>query len=207
MNILVLSPHTDDAEIGCGGSMSKWAHEGHKIRLVVFSACEESVPEGFDKNITRDEFYTNINLLGIEGRILDYPVRNFPEHRQKILDYMIKTKNEFKPDLVVGTSLNDIHQDHKTVAEEMTRAFRECASIISYDMPYSTMNFNGNMYIKLEEKHIKNKHIMMNNYKSQVEKFPGYFDKECVYGSAQTHGMKVKTNHAESFEVIRWLIP
>jgi len=205
MNILILAPHSDDAEIGCGGSMNKWKHEGHKIRLVVFSACEESVPEGFDSNITRDEFYQNISLLGIEGRILDYPVRNFPEHRQKILDYMIRTKNEFKPDLVVGTSLNDLHQDHKTVAEEMVRAFRETSSIISYELPYSNINFDPRLFINLTIADLDMKVKLWGNYKSQKEKFK-YFTKEYIFSMSKSLGIRIKKDYVEAFEVVRWII-
>ena len=207
MNILILAPHTDDAEIGCGGSMNKWAHEGHEIRLVVFSACEDSIPSGFDMNVTRDEFYKNIGLLGIEGRILDFPVRHFPEQRQRILDYLIRAKDEFKPDLVVGTSLNDLHQDHKVVAEEMVRAFRETSSVISYELPYSSLNFNHQLFINLTVADLNMKAELLENYKSQKEKYNSYFSKEYVFGLSKALGIKIKKTYVESFEVVRWLIP
>jgi LmbE family N-acetylglucosaminyl deacetylase len=201
--ILVLSPHTDDAEIGCGGSLMKWKEEGEKIEVIAFSRCEESIPSGFDKDATEKEFMKNMDFIGAKRKIVELPVRRFPDYRQEILQCL---KNQETPDLVVCPSLDDIHQDHRVVAEEAVRAFRERSSIISYDLPYSTMNFNANMYIKLEERHIKNKHIMINNYKSQVGKFPEYFAKEYIYGNAQAHGMKIKTNYAEIFEVVRWLL-
>ena len=207
MNILVLAPHTDDAEIGCGGSMNKWVHEGHKIRLVAFSNCVESIPEGFDKNVTRDEFYTNIDSLGIEGRVLDFGVRHFPEQRQRILDYLIRAKDEFKPGLVVGTSLNDLHQDHKTVAEEMVRAFRETASIISYELPYSNINFNHQLFINLTVADLNKKAELLENYKSQKYKHNSYFTKEYVFARSKTLGIKIKKDYVETFEVVRWLIP
>ena len=200
--ILVLSPHTDDAEIGCGGSLMKWKEEGETIKVIAFSRCEDSIPDGFDKDATEKEFIKNMDSIGAERKIMSLRVRRFPEYRQEILQCL---KNQEKPDLVVCPSLNDIHQDHRTVAEEAVRAFRECASIISYDLPYSTMNFNANMYNKLEERHIKNKYIMANNYKSQIAKFPEYFSYGYIYGNAQAHGMKIKTDYAETFEIVRWI--
>ena len=43
-NILVLAPHTDDGELGCGGTISKFVKEGKNIYYVAFSTAEESVP-------------------------------------------------------------------------------------------------------------------------------------------------------------------
>ena len=42
--ILVLAPHTDDAELGAGGSMAKWLEAGVDLHVAVFSTAEESLP-------------------------------------------------------------------------------------------------------------------------------------------------------------------
>ena len=44
--ILVLAPHTDDAELGAGGSMTKWLEAGVDLHVAVFSTAEESLPNG-----------------------------------------------------------------------------------------------------------------------------------------------------------------
>ena len=49
-NILVLSPHTDDGELGAGGTISKLVENGAKVTYGAFSIAEESVPEGLPKN-------------------------------------------------------------------------------------------------------------------------------------------------------------
>ena len=41
--ILVLAPHTDDGELGAGGSIARWADEGHDIHYVAFSACQTAI--------------------------------------------------------------------------------------------------------------------------------------------------------------------
>ena len=40
MRILVLAPHTDDGEFGCGGSIARFASEGNEVHYVAFSAAE-----------------------------------------------------------------------------------------------------------------------------------------------------------------------
>ena len=44
-NILCLSPHTDDIEIGMGGTVSRLVREGHKIFYIAFSNAQKSIPE------------------------------------------------------------------------------------------------------------------------------------------------------------------
>ena len=52
--ILILSPHTDDGEFSCGGSIARFIEEGHDVYYVAFTTCEESVPNGL-KNILKNE--------------------------------------------------------------------------------------------------------------------------------------------------------
>lgn len=203
MNILVLSPHTDDCELGCGGSLTKWLAEGHNIKVQVFSMCEESIPKGFVGSITQDEYETNMKSLGVEYGYYHYKVRKFPKYRQKILEDLVLQKEIFRPGLVVGTSLNDIHQDHKVIAEEMQRAFR--CSILSYELPYTTLNFKPQYYVPLERKHIENKIKLLENYKSQIAKGKGYTDPEFNYGLAKVRGAQIDKEYAEAFQVIRWI--
>ena len=50
-NILVLAPHTDDGELGVGGTISRFIEEGANVYYAAFSTAEQSVPEGFEKDI------------------------------------------------------------------------------------------------------------------------------------------------------------
>jgi LmbE family N-acetylglucosaminyl deacetylase len=200
MNILVLSPHTDDCELGCGGSLVKWKEEGHNIFPAVFSLCEESIPEGFDSDATYQEFLMNIKHYGfVDYFVYDFKVRNFPSDRQKILNIMVNLRITFEPNLVVGPSLYDTHQDHKTLAEEMQRAFR--CSIISYELPYTTLNFNPQYYVPLEKKHIEKKRELIENYKSQLVK--GKYSPELMESVARMRGSQIDKEFAEAFEIIR----
>lgn len=90
--ILVLSPHTDDGEFGCGGSINKWIEEGKKVYYVAFSSAEKSVPQGFPKNIFKEEIKEATMILGILPNnliLLNYPFREFPLYRQEILEDII----------------------------------------------------------------------------------------------------------------------
>ena len=67
MIILVLAPHTDDGEFGCGGSIAKHIQSGDEVYYIAFSSCEESVSEGMPKDILVKELYKATSVLGIKG--------------------------------------------------------------------------------------------------------------------------------------------
>jgi LmbE family N-acetylglucosaminyl deacetylase len=126
--VLVLAPHTDDAELGCGGTLSRLLEEGASISVAAFSTAQESLPPGAPSTLTRDEFLEAMRLLGVPREhvlIYDYPVRNFPAHRQALLEELVQLRQRIKPDTVFLPSASDIHQDHQVIAAEGLRAFKE----------------------------------------------------------------------------------
>ena len=48
--ILILAPHTDDGELGCGGSIAKLCDQGAEVYYMVFSICTNSLPKGLAPN-------------------------------------------------------------------------------------------------------------------------------------------------------------
>ena len=102
-NILVLSSHTDDGEIGAGGTLHKLASRGANIKYVAFSAAEDSVRSEFPNDILRREVIAATAQLSIPEanvRVLQYKVRYFPKHRQEILEDLILIRNSNDFDLV-----------------------------------------------------------------------------------------------------------
>ncbi len=207
--MLILSPHTDDAELGCGGSIVKFLDEGHKIYWAVFSTAEESLPAGMPKDTLRNEFCSVIGNLGLKEKnclVYNFQVRSLHEHRQEILEEMVTMKNNFDPDVVVGPSLNDLHQDHQVIANEMIRAFKTQSSIICYELPWNHINFMTQLFIKLKKDYIARKCDILDEYQSQVMKNKLYFSKQFIYGLAKTRGVQCNAKYAEAFEVVRWMI-
>ncbi len=205
-NILILSPHTDDAELGCGGSIAKFIKEGKNIFWVAFSTAEESLPANLPKETLANEFKKVTKSLGLLRKnyeIYHFPVRKLTEHRQEVLEELVKIRNSFKPDLVIGPSLNDFHQDHIVVANEMIRAYKSFANIICYELPWNHIQFNTQFFIELSAEFIGKKIKMMNIYKSQFYVKRTYFSKEFIKGLARTRGAQIGLEYAEAFEVIR----
>lgn len=209
MKLLILSPHTDDAELGCGGSISKFIEGNHDILWIVFSTAEDSLPKGLPKDTLKKEFLNvakDLELTKKNYRIFNFKVRRLHEERQTILEELSKIRSNYNPDLVIIPSLNDYHQDHQVVANEAVRAFKTNASIIGYEMPWNHINFSTNLFIRLQKHHIEKKFNLLLNYKSQLMKRRDYFSKEYVFGLAKVRGTQCNSNYAEAFEVIRWIL-
>jgi len=205
--ILILSPHTDDAELGCGASIVKFLKQKNEILWVVFSTAEDSLPEDMPKNILVEEFKSVYKSLGLKDEnvnIHNFKVRHLPYYRQEVLEELYKIKKNFRPNLVIGPSLSDYHQDHKTVADEMIRAFKSDSSIITYEQPWNQINFKTQFFIKLTEDEIQSKINMLNLYKSQISLKRFYFSDDFIRGLALTRGAQINNKYAEAFEVVRW---
>lgn len=204
--ILILAPHTDDGEFGCGGSISKWVEEGKEVYYIAFSSAEKSVPEGVPKDVLKKEVREATKILGIPREnliLLDYPVREFPTYRQEILEEMIKLGKELKPELVLLPSTTDTHQDHQTISQEGFRAFKKI-SMIGYEMPYNNLSFTTNMFVPLKEEHVNRKIEALKCYRSQSGRI--YANEDFVRSLARVRGTQIGVEYAEAFEVIRWVL-
>lgn len=205
--ILVISPHTDDGELGAGGTIARFLDEHKEIYYAVFSSCEDSIPAGFPKDILKNECNNAIKELGISPRnatFYNYRVRTFSLFRQDILDDMINIGRDIKPDLVLLPSSNDIHQDHQVINSEGLRAFKKISSIWGYEHPWNNMSFSTDIFVKLEERHIHKKIGALKKYKSQ--NFRKYFEESYIKSLAFTRGTQVDYTFAESFELLRMLV-
>ena len=203
--IVVLAPHTDDGELGCGGSIAKFIEKGYDVYYVAFSSARKSLPEGYPDDTLIKEVKAATKILGIKPEnliLFDYEVRKFSYVRQDILEDLVKLKRELEPDLVFIPSINDLHQDHQTVANEALRAFKE-TSILSYELPWNNIAFSTEGFIPLEKRHVDKKMEALRKYKSQSHR--AYLNEAFIYGLAKARGVQIKKDYAEAFEVVRYV--
>ncbi len=202
-NILVLAPHTDDGELGVGGTISKLIAENKNVTYVAFSTAEESVPAGFPKDIVKTEVRNATAQLGISPEnliIFNYQVRKLNYVRQEILEELIKIRKNNHYDLVFIPSVHDIHQDHTTVAQEGIRAFKN-TTILGYELIWNNLSFDTQCFVRLEKSHVDMKIRALQEYHSQGKR--DYLSEEFIYSLAKSRGIQVGCEFAEAFEVIR----
>lgn len=205
--VLVLAPHTDDGEIGAGGFIHKLIQQGSAVFYQAFSICEESVPDGFDRCILKDEIYSATSKLGIDSdwlNVSNYPVRRLHEYRQEILDDLVSWSRNIQPDLVLTPASTDIHQDHKTIYEESVRAFK-FTNLLGYEIAWNHLEVKQQLHVVLSEENLQTKINAVNEYKSQLVKSE-YSLTEFVKTLAMSRGFQVRQRYAECYEVIRMML-
>jgi N-acetylglucosamine malate deacetylase 1 len=202
---LILGAHTDD-EFGCVGLIARLVESGTEVHMACFSACEESVPDGFDEDVLKREVLDAIDVLGIPRErfyLYDFRVRHFPANRQPILEELVALRRRIEPDLVLLPSSSDIHQDHGVIAAEGVRAFKH-STILGYELPMNTISFRHACFVNLEERHIEVKVRHAAAYVSQQHR--SYMSEQFLRGLAAVRGVQMNTPAAEAFEVIRMVV-
>ena len=205
-NVLVLAPHTDDGELGVGGTISRLIESGAKVTYAAFSTAEQSVPDGMPKDILKREVKAATKCLGIEEEnliIYNYEVRKLNYVRQEILEDLIQLRKNNTFDLVFIPSLNDIHQDHSTIAQEGLRAFKN-TTIFGYELIWNNLTFNTQCFVILEDKHLNIKVEALKAYSSQG--FRDYLSPDFIRSLAKARGIQIGGKYAEAFEVVRLVI-
>ena len=204
--VFVLAPHTDDGELGAGGTIAKLIELGADVYYFAFSTAEDSLPDGLPSNTLEIEVKNATKRLGIKEEnviIYHYKVRKLNYVRQEILEDLIRHKKEMIPDLVIMPSLHDIHQDHSTIAKEGLRAFKT-TTILGYELIWNNLTFNTVSFVKLDKRHIEAKINALQEYKSQ--KGRDYMSRDFIFSLARTRGVQIGCEYAESFEVVRWVM-
>lgn len=203
--VIVLAPHTDDGEFGCGATISKLIESGSEVYYVAFSACEQSVLPQFPKDILISEVKSATKRIDIKSSNLilhNYEVRTFNFRRQEILEDLIQLRSQIKPDLIFMPALGDIHQDHSTIAQEGVRAFK-FSNILCYEVPWNNLSFNTTCFSVVSEVHIQKKIEALSEYKSQAHR--SYANEEFIRSLARVRGVQVNEKYAEVFDVLRFI--
>jgi len=202
---LVLAPHTDDAELGCGGTLARLLEAGTEVHVMVFSTASDSLPEDQPPDTLRREFAQAAETLGIPEahcHVYDYQVRRLSYSRQEVLEEMVAVRRQVEPDLVLLPSGHDLHQDHQVVHVEGLRAFKD-VTVLGYELPWNHITFDAQAFVTLEPRHLEAKWSALQAYRSQFDLQRPYFSRDFIEGLARVRGTQVKVEIAEAFEVVR----
>lgn len=203
--VLILAPHTDDAELGCGGTMARFVEAGLDIYVAAFSTARASLPPGSNPDLLKEEFLEAMDTLDVPEQnlyIYDYKVRKLNYFRQEVLEELVHLKKQLQPDIVLLPSGSDLHQDHQVVYNEGLRAYKDI-SVWGYELPWNHITFSAQSFVTITREQLDLKWEALTSYQSQIEKGREYFTKEFIEGLAKVRGVQVKAPFAEAFEVIR----
>ena len=201
--IIVLSPHPEDGEIGCGGLVQKLNVNNSKCWYVCFTDAALSTKKPFKPTAQMQEMLKSTKIIGFKRDNIikfNFPVRSFSYHRQEILDHLYKLNKKIKPDLVLCHSRHDTHQDHGTITTEAIRAFK-MTSILGYELPWNHFDFKAGLYVELSKKMANKKCLAISSYKSRS--YRPYLKKKRLMELMGMRGLQIEKDYAEAFEIIR----
>ena len=139
LNILSLGAHSDDIEIGCGGTILRLVEEYPNINIwwIVFGAQDQRASEAQE---SADIFLKKV----AKKRVILNEFRDgyFPYIGAEIKDYFEQLKLKFEPDLIFTHYRYDLHQDHRLISELTWNTFRNHL-ILEYEIP----KYDGDMGI------------------------------------------------------------
>lgn len=195
--VLCLGAHSDDIEIGCGGTILRLISENPQLDVhwVVLSSSGVRQAEALD---SAERF-----LSGTGERTVDmqnFRDSYFPDQWSAIKDHFHSIANSFQPDVVFTHRRDDAHQDHRVVAELTWCAFRKNL-ILEYEIP----KFEGdlgqpNVFVPLSEEVMETKSAhLMESFASQRDKY--WFSADTFRSLAQIRGLEANSGErfAEGF--------
>jgi LmbE family N-acetylglucosaminyl deacetylase len=148
LNVLCLGAHSDDIEIGCGGTILRLATE-HPALSVFWLVLGANRQRGSEASSSADSFLRGVH----EKRVVIKGFRDgfFPYIGGEIKEYFEKLKHEVEPDIILTHYRHDLHQDHRLVSELTWNTFRDHL-ILEYEVP----KYDGdlgcpNMFVHLDE--------------------------------------------------------
>lgn len=187
--ILCLGAHSDDIEIGCGGSILELLRRHRKIEFywVVFSSGHERERE------TRRS--ASFFLKGAaKQNVVVHDFRNgyFPSLIGEIKDQFEGLKKEISPDLIFTHARHDLHQDHRVLNELTWNTWRNHV-ILEFEIPkYDGDLGTPNFYIPFDRKIGSRKvQYLMDCFRTQRDKH--WFTPDTFQGLMRIRGLEANS--------------
>lgn len=197
-SVLFLGAHPDDIELGCGALL----HQIVKQTDLLCVTLSDNQKNPDLKNV-KEEHYQAMEVLGVpQDRVIFGPftTRVFPDARQEILEYFLKLRREFGPDLIFVHSKQDVHQDHLTMTDEALRAFRGI-TVLGFDVVRSSYGFFPHFLVEVTEEDVKKKVEALSCYETYRDRY--YFNSELTRSIMVRHGALAERPFAEGFDILR----
>jgi LmbE family N-acetylglucosaminyl deacetylase len=199
LEVLCIGSHSDDIEIGCGGSILRLLDE-HVNVSITWVVLAGGGRRGTEAAGAAKEFLDKALTSVVE--IKDFEDGYFPYKGEEIKLYFESLKNKVSPDIIFTHYRGDLHQDHRMVSDLTWNTFRDHLileyEIIKYDGDIGCPNF----FVHLDESRCSKKiDILMKHYQSQADK--DWFSPDTFWSVMRLRGIEGRAAeiYAEAFHV------
>lgn len=203
MKILAIGAHPDDIEVGCSGTLIKYAKAGHEIHLLVMTEGHM----GGERAIRKKEQMKSAKILNprelIWGGLED---TQLPLHVNKMVQDIEVVLKKIVPDFIFVQYEDDTHQDHRALAKATISATRYVRNVLFFEGP-TTQNFSPTVFVDIKET-IDKKFAMLLAHHSQMQKtnIEGLSITDIVRSTAVFRGIQGRVQFAEAFVPLRLFI-
>jgi len=203
MKILAVGAHPDDIEIGCAGSLLKYAASGHDVYLFVMTPGEK----GGEAETRKEEQARSAEIMQVRDLFRGkYKDTQLETHLNDIISDIEAIVKKIRPDFVFVNYGDDTHQDHRALSRATVSATRYAKNVIFYETP-TTNNFSPALFIDLKDTMDK-KITALLAHKSQVERtnIEGLSIVDIAKSMAVFRGIQGRVHLAEGFVPLRLFV-
>ena len=203
MNILAIGAHPDDIEIGCGGTLIKYAERGQNVFMLILTKGEKG---GNGEERYREQIESS-RIIGARdvfwGGFYDTEIYDKGNQIIQRVEYYLK---QIRPDFIFVNYYDDTHQDHRVLNESVLSATRYIKNVLFYEVP-TTNNFKPQVFVDISDT-IERKIRALEAHRSQIMKtgIKGLSIKEVALSSANFRGIQARVKFAEGFVPLRLFI-
>jgi LmbE family N-acetylglucosaminyl deacetylase len=197
LSVLCIGAHSDDIEIGVGGTILSWIAAGVRldVRWCVLSAAGARAAEA---EASASAFLSGATEAKID--LAEFKDSFFPYQGGEIKEWMADLRARTEPDVIFTHRSTDAHQDHRELCQLTSNAFRDNL-ILEYEVPKWDGDLNqSNLYMPLQAEILDRKiELLLVHFGTQRSK--DWFDAETFRGLARLRGMECRSpgRYAEAF--------
>ncbi|MGE0830491.1 MAG: PIG-L deacetylase family protein [Hyphomonadaceae bacterium] len=194
LKVLALGAHSDDIEIGAGGTILTWIASGAKIDI---HWCAGSAIGEREKEARASAEAFLEGAASSQLHLAAFRDGYFPAERTAVKDW-VESLKPIAPDVVLVHQKNDAHQDHRLLAELAWNTFRDHL-ILEYEIPKWDGDLGQpNIYVPLSEEVLARKIALLDAHFG-TQRSKAWFDDETFRGLARIRGIECRERYAEAF--------
>jgi len=226
-SVLVVAAHPDDEILGCGGTMTRLAREGHQVRIAILA-------EGMSSRYAHREDADPRQLQHLHARAQqaadkvgakEVVLCKLPDNRLDTVPLLEVVKQveelvaRFRPEVIYTHHPGDLNVDHGVAHRAVLTATRPVAGqcvkeIYAFEVPSSTEwafqrlepLFRPSVFVDITET-LETKIEALTCYDTETRKFPHPRSAEALRAIAKRWGSVVGLPAVEAFELIRSVRP
>jgi LmbE family N-acetylglucosaminyl deacetylase len=202
LRLLCIGAHCDDIEIGAGGTILRLL-AAYPRTDVCWLVCASSSERRQEAESAVRAFCADAG--SVTTTIGDLPENVLPQHATAVRELLDRHARPFRPDLVICPHRDDLHQDHRLLAEMALQVFRD-HPIFEYEIvKYDGDLHSPNVYVELEPSVAQRKiDLIIEHFPTQLSRT--WFDREGFVGLMRLRGIECNSHYAEGFHVRKLVI-